>query len=186
VARFKRNRKISPQALRDSVSPKVAAGLTFSDEEDKEAASKVPKSGKLEAIHRLSSTEMMKGSRVPIPQFVAEPNGVVITDDTGRAMQDVNLAHNPEVRHAIQAGNICLRCMEPHPVAFPEMCSLCGYPMRERQTLDCVMEFEGTMHVGPSKPIEEYLQEKDLAQEKAAFDRRIQEGHSRGRGARHG
>jgi len=52
--------------------------------------------------------------------------------------------------------------------------------------LDIAMEMEGEVHIGPSKPIKEYLQEQELRHEKAKFEAKIMEGKSRGTGARHG
>lgn len=94
-------------------------------------------------------------------------------------MQDVDIMAHQETRDAIKSGYMCLRCLEPQPFAFPEMCDLCGYPMKDRQILDVAMEFQGEKHVGPSKPINEYLMEQDLRVEKRKFEEKIREGRSR-------
>jgi len=107
---------------------------------------------------------------------------VIKEPNTDRRFHDVDQGMHPEARRAIQAGHMCLRCKEPHPEeAFPLNCDVCGYEMRERQILDCAVEFEGEIHVGPSKPMEEFMEELEKRQEKQAFDKKISEGHSRGR-----
>ena len=56
--------------------------------------------------------------------------------------------------------------------------------MKERQIMDVAMEFEGDKHLGPARPMSEYLEEQSLRHEKAKFEARIAEGRSRGRRAR--
>jgi hypothetical protein len=113
---------------------------------------------------------------VPRPAFVAEDDlGSVWTDETGRLQRNVNMTFNREVIRAIQSGVICLRCLEPQDEAFPPVCQSpaelgCQYPIRERQIMDFAMEFEGDKHIGPSKPVSEYLLEQDLRVEQRKFE----------------
>jgi hypothetical protein len=83
-----------------------------------------------------------------------------------------------ETFQAIQAGHMCLRCLEPQPEAFPDQCDICTYPMRERQVMDIAMEFRGEAHVGPGAPIAEYLAEQEERLERLDHARRRAEGAS--------
>lgn len=118
------------------------------------------------------------GTRVPTPRFVASvsDDSIMVEPATGRVMQDVELGMNPETRRAIQAGSICLRCLEPQPSPFPTLCDLCGYPMAERQAMDVAVEFEGEIHLGPTRPISEFLEEQSERLEKRKFMKRILDG----------
>lgn len=118
------------------------------------------------------------GTRIPTPRFVASenPDAFMIEENTGRVMQDAVIHFTAEVLDAVKAGNICLRCHEPQPFSFPEMCDVCGYPMRERQIMDISMEFVGERHVGPAKPVKQYLEEMDERTEKRRFIDKLMEG----------
>lgn len=100
----------------------------------------------------------------------------MVEEATGRIMRDASLRFNEETRNAIKAGNICLRCLEPQPTSFPDTCDLCGYPMRERQILDVAMEFEGEVHLGPTKPLREFADAQSERLEKRKFIKRILDG----------
>ena len=52
------------------------------------------------------------------------------------------------------------------------------------QTADIALEFEGEVHVGPSKPISEYEAEVEERREQRKFAAKIAEGGSRGRRGR--
>ena len=126
--RKRKNDRIDPTRL----APGIASGLTQG----------IPKEEVLRDIHPVSQkpsgVEMARvvsgnipvlGTRVNAPRFVASLNtGAVVNMGDGRKLIDVNVAMNDENRRAILAGNMCLRCLEPQPVAFPVRCDLCGYP----------------------------------------------------------
>ena len=52
--------------------------------------------------------------------------------------------------------------------------------------MDFAMEFEGEVHVGPNKPISEYLLEQDLEREKRKHAKKLKEGGSPLKGVRRG
>jgi hypothetical protein len=60
--------------------------------------------------------------------------------------------------------------------AFPRYCPVCGYSVADRQVMDMAMEFEGERHLGPSKPIAEYMEEQELRVEKRKFIRQVLDG----------
>jgi len=130
----------------------------------------------------------MKGKdtgRLPAIRFVAEadPSEIWSLGDD-RIVGGVDVTVTPEMSKAIQAGYICLRCNEPHDEPFPIACSLCGYSMKEFQVRDYALEFKGDKHLGPSKPISEYLDEMEVEAEKKRFLKKIAGGASRMTGLR--
>jgi hypothetical protein len=172
----RKGKKLSP----DQFAPKIAEGLTEGPLTPEEArrefpVSKPPAVSYLHMTHRHARGE-------PYAAMVIERNGVPIQEpNTGRWMEDVDVIITEEERQQILAGYRCLRCKEPFELAYPASCSVCGYEVSERQALDAELELEGARHVGPSKPLTEYMQELELRQEKALFEQRIREGGSRGR-----
>jgi hypothetical protein len=121
----------------------------------------------------------MKGEdeRRPRVRFVAEPDPSEIWslgDD--RLVGGVDITYTPDTIREMQSGYKCIRCMEPQDEAFPLNCSLCGYEMRDSQIRDMSLEFKGEKHLGPSRPITEYLDELDARHEKAKFAKKIAEG----------
>lgn len=164
----------------DNLGPKIAEGLT-QGASAKEALDEHPVVGKTDGA---ALTEHMAGEqqyidRIPVFRAVLrDDTHSVWTDETGRLQRNVIASVDIETFRALQAGHICLRCYEPHPEAFPEQCDLCGYPMRERQTLDVAMEFRGQDHVGPGAPIAEYLAEQDERMERMEHEIRRREGAS--------
>lgn len=100
--------------------------------------------------------------RVPVFRAVLrDDTHSVWKENDGRLQRNVVASIEVETFRALQAGFICLRCYEPQEDAFPELCPLCGYPMRERQILDVAMEFRGHDHVGPGLPIADYLEQQE-------------------------
>lgn len=183
----RRNRKkVDPSRLH----PKMAEGLTQGKHSLEEARAlpdpEGPKTA-AEALQHLTNVPAVDGTRVPAPRFRGEDAlDSVWTDDTGRLQRNAHLAFPPETISAIRQGMICLRCLEPQSHAFPEVCTSppemgCTYPIRERQIMDFAIEYDGDKHVGPAKPIGEYLAEQDLRREQEMFAERQKSG---GRGVR--
>jgi hypothetical protein len=78
----------------------------------------------------------------------------------------------------LKDGYCCFECGEAQqlggmPVAFPEKCSACSYPMRERQSRDMAEQFDGVAAELGGRPLEELRAEDDELKEKA---RRAREG----------
>lgn len=169
---------------RDNLAPKIAAGITEGASAH-EALEEFPVQAKVDGAELVQSHlggehESFEGTRIPRPRFVASDdlNSVWHDEPTGRLQRNAELKIEAETFQAMQAGYICLRCLEPQPDAFPIACDLCGYSMRERQVMDIAMEFRGEKHVGPGAPIAEYLAEQDERLERLDHARRKQEGAS--------
>lgn len=177
-------RRQASRINRDNLAPKIAAGLT-EGASAKEAMQEFPVQAKVDGAEIVQShlggeQATLDGTRIPRPRFVASDDlGSVWHDEpTGRLQRNAVLKMDAETFHAIQAGYLCLRCLEPQPEAFPEMCDLCGYVMRERQIMDVAMEFRGGAHVGPGAPIGDYLHEQDERLERLDHARAKREGSS--------
>lgn len=167
----------------NQLAPKIEEGFTDSPMTEEDARKEFPTQERQKRdLSFLRESRYLPGTRLPIPEMVLIPNDAVIEEpNTGRRFVDVDQGMHPEARRAIQSGNMCLRCKEPQPEAFPIRCDVCGYEMRERQILDCTHELAGEIHVGPSRPLEEFMEELEERQSRNAFDQKIREGGSRGR-----
>jgi hypothetical protein len=175
------SRKFDP----DDLHPSLREGYTQGQSAEEVAAEINSKPSGVELLRHMRDAETVEGTRVPLPKFVAEDDvDSVWTDGTDRLQRSAVLTFQPETFKAMQAGHICLRCLEPHQHAFPELCSLCSYPMKERQIADLALEFEGSKHLGPAKPLSEYAQEKEAARERRRFDKKLREGGSPMKGLR--
>lgn len=170
----------------DELAPGIAAGLTQGIPKE-EALRAHPTQGRpgVETIRHMTEDHNVSGMRVPVPHFIGKDASTgFVRESMGRRMGDVQLQFTPEVMRALQAGMICLRCLEPQRIPFEDShlpgCEgvLIHGPryMHDRQILDIAMEFEGEVHVGPSKPMQEILDAQDERMEKRKFITRVLEG----------
>lgn len=142
----------------DQFAPKIAEGLTEGPFTPEDARREFPVSKAPATSYGHMAREHARGE--PYAAMVIEPNGVPIQEpNTGRWMEDVDVIITEEQAGQIVAGYRCLKCKEHFEQAFPASCSVCGYEVRERQIVDAAMELEGTRHVGPSRPLAEYMEE---------------------------
>jgi len=124
--------------------------------------------------------------RVPLPHFAGEESDsdVIVEFADGRKFYDVTKTFNPETVDAIVKGMICLRCLEPQsaPDADEHLPGCEGvathgeHYMRDRQRLDFMAEFVGDKHMGPSRPIQAFLEDQMERQSKRKFIQRVLEG----------
>lgn len=176
------SRKFDP----DNLHPLLREGYTEGQSAEEVAQEIASQPSGVEQLRHMRKHGNVAGTRVPVPRFVAEDDTDAVWSDgvTDRLQRNVNVTFQPETVRAIQAGHICLRCFEPHEQSFPIACSLCGYSMKDRQIMDFALEFEGGKHLGPAKPLSEYLEEKAAEREKAKFETKLREGGSPMRGLR--
>lgn len=174
----------------DELAPGIAAGLTQGLPAE-EALRAHPVTGRpgVETIRHMTEDKKVHGMRVPVPHFVGKNASTgFVRESMGRKMGDVQMQFTPEVMRAMREGSLCLRCLEPQSYPFEDShlpgCEgvLLHGPryMKDRQILDIAMEFEGEVHVGPSKPMQEMLDAQDERMEKRRFiDRVLQGGQGR-------
>ena len=166
----------------DQLAPKIAEGFTDRPLTPEEAAREFPaqRTKDMDVSHMRG--EMMPGSRVPKPTMVLIPNDAVIEEpNTGRRMKDVDQVITEDMMGAIIDRMMCLRCKEPFEIPNPINCPVCGYEVRDRQALDAGMELTGDRHVGPSKPLAEFMEDLQDRQLASAFEKKIIEGGARQR-----
>lgn len=169
--------------LLEGLSPKQAAGMT-EGLDAAQYAERFPDPPAVDNIsHLKGGVRYLPGTRVPIPTFVAEDDPTTIwTDGTDRLLRGENRTFPQEILSAMQAGHVCLRCIEPLLDPFPLACPLCGYAVKERQIIDFAMEFEGPKWLGPTKAAQEYLSELEERAEKKSFDEKLAAGASKMKG----
>lgn len=179
----KRRRHIDPAELHPSLRAGLTQGASF--EEAMEELGPIPNRDSTDIVRYLKDTTPVRDSRVPTPRFVgANASTGFVRESLDRRLGDAVLSFHPDTVRAIQAGMICMRCLEPQPFAFAdehiEGCEgvlIHGkHYMKDRQVVDFALEFEGEKHIGPSKPMTELLEEQDLRVEKRAFIGRVLEG----------
>jgi hypothetical protein len=75
----------------------------------------------------------------------------------GRLVAAPRFTWPTEVIERFRAGYKCVRCLEPQEQAWPERCSLCGYPMRTEQASFFAREFGGEKTVRAGRNWKEEL-----------------------------
>jgi hypothetical protein len=87
--------------------------------------------------------------RRPIDVLDVSPHPYEVVElPDGRLMRGAEVVLMKESIERIRLGYICLNCFEPQEHAFPENCSLCGYPMREEQSQTFERELVGPVRMG--------------------------------------
>ncbi len=174
---LKRRRHINPEELHPSLRPGLTQGASAKEAQEYLGSIEPARDG-TDVARYMREAGSAGDSRVPIPRFSGSDHATgFVRQSLDRRMGDALLTFPRDVIRAMQAGMICLRCLEPQPYAFAddhlEGCEgvLVHGPhyMKDRQIMDFAMEFEGDKHIGPSKPMSEYLEEQDLRVEKAKF-----------------
>lgn len=117
--------------------------------------------------------------RPAIPVVVdVDPNRYLVDTRTGERIEALEHVYTEYDVGRIRAGYCCIHCGEAQvengmPLAFPERCWICAFPMRDQQAQRFAEEFEGYTTVGPSRSLEELRAEDEEAKERA---RRQREG----------
>lgn len=94
-----------------------------------------------------------------------------VDTSTGERYQEYEMVYTEYDIGRIRAGYCCIECGEAHEEAFPEKCSICSFPMRDEQTRQFGLQFDGPTTIGPSKSIEELRAEDEEAKERARRQR---------------
>jgi hypothetical protein len=170
-------------------SPLIEKGLTEDPDQDREQylRSKVTDGETL--VREVSRAETLEGTRIPTPRFIARDDTDTVWQDgvhSDRLQRGAVTSFPRDVVDAIRTGHICISCLEPQPVSFPEECSLCGYNMREFQGLAFATQFEGETNYGPSLTFQSIAEAKAMEEEKKAFAKKIASGASPMKGLSHG
>ena len=166
---------------RDQFLPGVAAGLTFGDEMTPQEALQEhykPMPDGQQVVSHMKNADLKLQRGVPFAPFVASNSTDAVFSDgvTDRPQMSYDAVYTKAGMRLLREGRQCLRCQEPQPVPFPGACDMCGYPMKDRQIMDIAVEFEGDRHLGPAKPVAQYLEEIELRKEKRKFIKKVMGG----------
>lgn len=105
------------------------------------------------------------------PPALVEDSLTDIVVEDGEKSRALDITWSQDVLNKIKAGYQCLKCMEPQPEPFPEVCGnpMCSYPMRKLQAEDYEHEFQGDKWVGPTTSLEEHLGILEEKSERKAY-----------------
>lgn len=116
--------------------------------------------------------------RAVIPQATdLDPEAVTVFPD-GRVMQKTTFGLTREQVERIRAGYTCIKCLEDFDTAYPDECSVCHFPMRERQQEEFAKDFRGEIRYGPSTTLDEERGIMNEMREREAYERAIRLGIS--------
>jgi len=159
------------------LSEDVAEGLTLGPDSKEEADEKFPNlpgAPDLSYLNRAGGVKFRAIDKPSSPLYIGFPDG--------RLMRDVDVAFTKEDRERIEQGYICIRCLEPQSAAnaddhiegcigvahYGERYMRDGYHL-----IDVCAEFdEHQIHVGPERPLRDYLARMDEKKEKQSFRER--------------
>lgn len=110
---------------------------------------------------------------IPIAVEEDEDHIQLHSDGTWRSSPRIILSEEDVGR--MRAGYVCAKCWEPHRVAFPRVCSVCKFPMADRQGEYLAKAYQGNVRMGPSSSLEDELAAIEELEER---DRRAQWGPS--------
>jgi len=114
--------------------------------------------------------------RAVIPQGSdIDPASVSIMPD-GRVFQRTVHGLSEEQVGRIRAGYTCIKCYEDYIDAFPDECSVCKFPMREKQMEEFAKDFRGDIKFGPSTSLDEEREIMNEMRERAAYERALELG----------
>jgi len=102
--------------------------------------------------------------RKPVIPHGVEHAAGEYSSDGHRMRKHVNWVLSNEDFERLQAGYVCVNCMEPQERPFPDACSLCGFRMASEQRKMIAWEHEGQKQMGPSTSMRQELDR--LAEEK--------------------
>lgn len=104
--------------------------------------------------------------RKPVIPVAVETEAGEYSHDGEGWRRAVNWTLKPEDYKRVEAGYVCVHCMEPQEKPFPEVCSLCGFPMAEKQSSLLSFEDRGSKHIGPSTSMSDELDRLDDTSER--------------------
>lgn len=178
MARFKKSKKVNP----DDLAPMIASGLTQGasarEALEEHPVSSAPSGIEIARNFAAADRRADENLRDKSVHFIArlDTETEIIEPNTGRRMIDAHKIIPATHRAQIASGYRCIECLEPFDVAYPTMCEVCGFAVRDRQMMRAMVEFEGDVHIGPSKPIRELLSEQDERMRKRDFVVKVLEG----------
>lgn len=89
----------------------------------------------------------------------------------GRLMQRTVFGLTEEQVGRIREGYTCIKCLEDYDAAYPDVCTVCGFPMREHQADEFRKDFRGNIRFGPSTTLDEERGIMNEIREREAYER---------------
>ncbi len=99
--------------------------------------------------------------RKPVIPVAVEHDTSTATHDGTNWRAGYNATFDDETIERFRVGRACLQCWEPQEQAFPDKCSLCGYPIRHQQAADFAREFHGEKWMGPTTSLNDEFERLD-------------------------
>ncbi len=100
---------------------------------------------------------------IPVGVEESETHALLLRDGTARSAYNVTLS--PHDLGRIRAGYVCVRCFEVQDAPFPKECSVCKFPMSERQLEFVAKAYQGEQYMGPSTSLADELAMLEEAEE---------------------
>ena len=109
--------------------------------------------------------------RAVIPDAVdLDPDAYVVMPD-GRLTQRHQFGLSKPQVERIRAGYTCIKCLEDYDTAFPDECTVCHFPMRDRQLSEFTKDFRGDVAYGPTTTVDEEYEIAGETIAREAYDR---------------
>lgn len=89
----------------------------------------------------------------------------------GRLLQRTIFGLSEAQVERIRQGYVCIKCLEAYANAFPDACSVCHFPMRERQSDEFAKDFRGNVRFGPSTTLDEEYAIAEETIQRDAYDK---------------
>jgi len=89
----------------------------------------------------------------------------------GRKVATPLFALTEEQVERVRQGFICIKCLEALDSSFPDLCPVCSFPMRLRQTEEFGKTFRGEKKFGLSTTIEEEYAIAEETIQRDAYDK---------------
>ena len=101
---------------------------------------------------------MSRDARKPvIPVGVEESDTHALLLRTGEVRSAFNVTLSPDDVGRVRAGYVCVRCLEVQEQPFPKECSVCKFPMAERQAEYLAQAYQGEQYMGPTTSLDDEL-----------------------------
>lgn len=94
----------------------------------------------------------------PVIPLTIEPSSTDGIHLDGVARADVEIVLKDSDVDRLRLGYVCMKCLEPHPEAFPTACRVCGYRMRKFQAEDFAKDFAGVRWLGPTTTVDDEIE----------------------------
>jgi hypothetical protein len=86
-------------------------------------------------------------------------------------MQKTTFGLTEEQVGRIRAGYTCIKCLEDYTSPYPDECTVCHFPMRDKQQEEFAKDFRGDIPFGPTTTLDEEREIMNEMREREQHDR---------------